>query len=59
MIMFVKPELRSSSVNLSLNKTDATKTANGGTIPAAITAAITVEPPLVRAEAVNVLVPNT
>ena len=40
MTMFVKPESRSSLVNLSLNKTVATKTANGGTIPPAITAAM-------------------
>ena len=45
MTMFVKPESRSSCVNLSLNNTVATNTANGGTIPAAITAAITIEPP--------------
>ena len=56
--MFVKPELRSSSVNLSLNKSVATKTANGGTIPAAITAAITTEPPEVTVAA-RVPVPKT
>ena len=58
MIMFVKPESRSSSVNLSLNKTVATNTANGGTIPAAITAAITTEPPEVNVAA-RVPVPKT
>lgn len=44
--IFVKPASRSSAVNLSLNKRVATKTARGGTIPPAITAAITTEPPL-------------
>ena len=55
--MFVKPELRSSSVNLSLNKSVATKTARGGTIPPAITAAITTEPP-VETVAARVPVPK-
>ena len=44
--MFVKPALRSSLVNLFLNKITATVVASGGTIPPAITAAIVTEPPV-------------
>ena len=58
MTMFVIPELRSSSVNLFLKKRVATNTARGGTIPAAITAAITGDPP-VETVLASVLVPNT
>ena len=46
--ILVIPESRSSSVNLFLKRIVATNTAKGGTMPAAITAAITVEPPLVN-----------
>ena len=44
--MFVKPELRSSFVNLFLKRSVATKIASGGTIPPAITAAMATEPPV-------------
>ncbi len=43
--IFVKPESRYSCVNLSLDKTVATIRQWRGTIPAAIIAAITTEPP--------------
>ena len=58
MTIFVKPESRSSVVNLSLKSRVATNTASGGTIPAAITAAMTGEPP-VETVLASVLVPNT
>ena len=46
MTIFVKPEfLSSSSVNLFLNNKVAMKTASGGTIPPAITLAMTTDPP--------------
>ena len=56
--IFVKPELRSSLVNLSLKRRVATKIASGGTIPPAITAAIAIEPP-VDTVAARVPVPKT
>ena len=56
--MLVKPELRSSLVNLSLKRRVATKIASGGTIPPAITAAIATEPP-VATVAARVPVPKT
>ena len=58
MIMFVKPELRSSSVNLFLKRSVATNTASGGTIPPAITDAIATEPPDAT-DAASVPVPKT
>ena len=58
MMMFVKPELRSSLVNLSLKRRVATKMASGGTIPPAITAAIATEPPE-ETVAASVPVPKT
>ena len=49
---------RATDAEALLNKSVATNTANGGTIPAAITAAITTEPPEVTVAA-RVPVPKT
>ncbi len=45
MMMFVKPEQRSSLVNLSLKRRAGQRLQSGGTIPPAITAAMATEPP--------------
>jgi len=58
MTIFVKPASFWSFVNLFLNNSVATKIANGGTIPPAITDAITTLPPSATVVA-NVAVPKT